>query len=151
MKRIILLVLAFPLLTSCSKKSDNPTPSVTPTVQKPAATTPPVTPYYPLMMNSIPNASTEMTVSYGNNAAVERFVGHDDAHVPKADKYKLIVLMSNPTSEDTIPYLVWWVDGVPHSDVLFFKAATNAPIPPIPWLQTVALEPAPIATYYDPY
>ncbi len=124
MKRLF-LVLALSLFFACSKKTDNPTPA--PSVQVATKVTPVIAPYYARLYSQ--------ELYYNSVACFEIFLGHNDSHTPKADKYGLVYGVA-PNKNDTLIFNVWWSNNVPYSDYLYFKPATTTPLPTIPWTQS---------------
>jgi len=125
------IIIAF-FAISCAKKSDQVSPkSAPPKTNSPAASPSVVTPYYPQLMLVAQN------LWFLGGEYTEVLVGHDDSHVPKADKYLLIHHWTNSPKTDTTDALLWWSNGVPYSDVLMFRPDTSKPLRKIPWFQDI--------------
>ena len=131
MRKIILNITIITILLSCSKKSDQPKPQeAIPQTQKTETKLP--DPYYQKLGR--PFGFEDVTVFLGDYF-IEKYIGHDDSHVPKADLYFFQQQHVNTTYHTTEVIFtsqirVWWLNGVPKSDSLVFKKTDNG------WMQT---------------
>ena len=131
MKRILLPIALSASLFCCTKKSQDPKPEETQKQQTVQTATIPE-PYYPRLGRA--KEFDDVPVVIGGISYVERYIGHDDTHVPKADVYFFQQLIT----ENRITRVgfesklrIWWVNDTPHSDSLRFKMKDGK------WLQTI--------------